>query len=109
MRNDDKVKTDYYDGLDAYVDAITGGDEEKPKTDYKRKIIERAAAIRKGEWKLRKKSPDKGNSTPTTPKTPTIPKTPNSTPKPKAHGEHPQAPAGMEYYWSDYQPKGKGV
>jgi hypothetical protein len=111
----------YMDGVDEFVQALAPDladeheDEQEPPIKdasyYRRVITQRARAMMqaKGEWKLRKKS-DKPKG-PTPPK-PTVPKTPSTTTtsKPRSsHGTHPDAPDGYEYWFDDYQPKGKGA
>ena len=98
----------YFNGLDEFVDAVTGGEDEgeapesPTKTDYRKKIQ------RIAEWKLREKQ-DKGSGSSTATPTPPKPKGPTTTttkPTPKKHGDAPQAPAGQEYYWYEPRPKG---
>jgi hypothetical protein len=98
-------KTHYMDGVDEFVEAVTGGEDEdppkpKPKTDYRKKIVQEAAR-RTALWKLRKKQDDSGK--PPKPATPKTPATPGTKPAPKKHGDAPQPPSGQEYYW--YEPK----
>lgn len=95
-------KEHYLEGAPEFQDTLDDAlDElESRSAYYRRRIIQRAMAIRaEAEWKLRKKSPDKPKPTPT----PTTPKAPSTTPsKPRAdHGEAPQAPAGQSYYWAE--------
>jgi hypothetical protein len=98
-----KDSKDYYlNGLDEFVDAVTGGegegDEAPTKTDYRKKIQQIA------EWKLREKQ-DKGAGSSTPKASPPKPKGPTTTPTPKKHGDAPTPPPGKEYYW--YEPKGR--
>jgi hypothetical protein len=107
----DHGKSHYMEGVDEFVDAITGGEDEeakpKGKTDYRKKIMQEASR-RFAEWKLRKKQDDTGK--PPKPKVPKTETTLPSKPAPKKHGDAPQAPAGQEYYWYEPKPrKGGGL
>jgi hypothetical protein len=117
----DHGRKHYMDGVDEFVQALVPdlADEQEdeqdlPKKDasyYRRIITQRAKTMMqaRGEWKLRKKSEKPKGQTPPKPTTPKTPST-TTTSKPRSnHGNHPDAPEGYEYWFDDYQPKGKGA